>query len=249
MSYLVKWFILLFLLPPAGTSAAGQVQYSRAQDARDAARLRNLYTWGGAKDGVRVGLRHPPEPRPDRVEVVLGPADVNSQTNFMPKLYMYKRGPRFSIALRDASGKEVPKTAAGRQYAGNPGPASLNWFRVLQQPFEPLIFMGQWPEDLGYLDLDRCFDRAAAGRYEVEVKVWIFSSTNGIRRFDPVDVPAARLSINLPENPHPASHIGVILLYAVGLGSCAAGILWLYHRSRKRRLRSTSMRLPTAVTC
>ena len=83
-----------------------------------------------------------------------------------------------------------------------------------------------------FFNVSKCFAPKLPGRYELEVKVLVLTNTVG-DHYEPVDIPPATLTIDLPGSQGNGGWAGPAL-DALGLLLCAAGVFWLYKRLRSR---------------
>jgi hypothetical protein len=179
--------VCAFLITITGAS------YSQERGLAD----RNLYQWGEARAGLRVGLWHSGA-ADETISVALGPADPEIRTNYVPKPRLYfQRSRPLSISLRDLRGREVPKTAEGRLFREPHKNVTLNYLN--SRHYELVAFFGQIPHDIASFRLDKCFDWKAAGVYELQVRVSVLKEVDGPRRLRPLALPVVKLQLSLPE--------------------------------------------------
>ena len=76
----------------------------------------NVTAWSESKHGIRVRLCQYEGFPADDVFVQLKPADESIQRVTSTNLYFLRSTPFIALTLRDADGKEVPKTAEGRKW-------------------------------------------------------------------------------------------------------------------------------------
>lgn len=181
--------IVYFALFTMGFSTCGE-----NESQKQAAIALDRYTWSKDHEGVRVGCRI--ASMPTVVDVVLANSDQVARTNFVPNLYVYRERPRFSISLRDGAGQKISKTAKGKEFEIDLKPIDINWLSGMKKPLERVALLNQWPMPIGNFDIDECFKRKAAGRYQLEVKVSAFKNTRG-RHFAPVVLGVVKLTVEL----------------------------------------------------